>query len=46
MILKYKIRVVCMEEYEHITNSDEYIGSFMESSVPITILRRSISTVF
>lgn len=24
--LKYKIRVVCMEEYENITNSDEYIG--------------------
>ncbi|MGI6746947.1 MAG: hypothetical protein ACOX4V_01665 [Anaerovoracaceae bacterium] len=24
--LKYKIRVVCMEEYEDITNSDEYIG--------------------
>ena len=24
--LKYKIRVVCMEEYEYITNSDEYIG--------------------
>jgi hypothetical protein len=24
--LKYKIRVVCMEDYEHITNSDEYIG--------------------
>jgi hypothetical protein len=24
--LKYKIRVVCMEEYEHITNSDEYVG--------------------
>ncbi len=24
--LKYKIRVVCMEEYQHITNSDEYIG--------------------
>lgn len=24
--LKYKIRVVCMEEFEHITNSDEYIG--------------------
>lgn len=24
--LKHKIRVVCMEEYEHITNSDEYIG--------------------
>lgn len=24
--LKYTIRVVCMEEYEHITNSDEYIG--------------------
>lgn len=24
--LKYKIRVVCMEEYEQITNSDEYIG--------------------
>ena len=24
--LKYRIRVVCMEEYEQITNSDEYIG--------------------
>ncbi|WP_027398639.1 hypothetical protein [Anaerovorax odorimutans] len=24
--LKYQIRVVCMEEYENITNSDEYIG--------------------
>jgi len=24
--LKHKIRVVCMEEYEEITNSDEYIG--------------------
>ncbi len=24
--LDYKIRVVCMDEYEHITNSDEYIG--------------------
>jgi len=24
--LKYQIRVVCMEEYEDITNSDEYIG--------------------
>lgn len=24
--LKYKIRVVCIEEYEDITNSDEYIG--------------------
>ncbi len=24
--LKYRIRVVCMEEYEHITNSNEYIG--------------------
>ena len=24
--LKYKIRVVCMEEYEHVTNSDVYIG--------------------
>lgn len=24
--LKYRIRVVCMEEYEDITNSDEYIG--------------------
>lgn len=24
--LKYRIRVVCMEEYEHITNIDEYIG--------------------
>ena len=24
--LKYKIRIVCMEDYEHVTNSDEYIG--------------------
>ncbi|MBP3816510.1 MAG: ATP-binding protein [Firmicutes bacterium] len=24
--LKYKIRVVCMEDFEYITNSDEYIG--------------------
>ena len=24
--LKYQIRVVCMDEYESITNSDEYIG--------------------
>ncbi|MEG1930678.1 MAG: hypothetical protein RR131_06030 [Anaerovorax sp.] len=24
--LKHDIRVVCMEEYEEITNSDEYIG--------------------
>ena len=24
--LKYQIRVVCMEEYEGITNCDEYIG--------------------
>ncbi len=24
--LKYRIRVVCMEEYEQITNIDEYIG--------------------
>lgn len=24
--LKHKIRVVCMEDYPHITNSDEYIG--------------------
>ena len=24
--LRYKIRVVCMEDFEHITNSDEYIG--------------------
>ncbi len=24
--LKYRIRVVCMEESEHITNCDEYIG--------------------
>ena len=24
--LKYQIRSVCMEEYEHITNIDEYIG--------------------
>ncbi len=24
--LKYRIRVVCMDDYEHVTNSDEYIG--------------------
>ncbi len=24
--LKYRIRNVCMEDFEHITNSDEYIG--------------------
>jgi RecA/RadA recombinase len=24
--LRYKIRVVCMDDYEEITNSDEYIG--------------------
>ena len=24
--LRYKIRVICMEDFEHITNSDEYIG--------------------
>lgn len=24
--LKHSIRVICMEEYEHITNIDEYIG--------------------
>ncbi len=24
--LKHKIRVICMEDFEHITNSDEYIG--------------------
>ena len=24
--LKYRIRNVCMEDYEHITNCDEYIG--------------------
>ena len=24
--LRYKIRVICMEDFEHVTNSDEYIG--------------------
>ncbi|MBR6472332.1 MAG: hypothetical protein IKS99_01205 [Firmicutes bacterium] len=24
--LKYRIRVICMDDYEHVTNSDEYIG--------------------
>jgi hypothetical protein len=24
--LSYRIRVICMEDFEHITNSDEYIG--------------------
>jgi energy-coupling factor transporter ATP-binding protein EcfA2 len=24
--LKYAIRVICMEDFEHVTNSDEYIG--------------------
>ena len=24
--LKYRIRVICMDDFEHVTNSDEYIG--------------------
>ena len=24
--LSYRIRVICMEDYEHVTNIDEYIG--------------------
>ncbi len=24
--LKYRIRVICMEDFEHVTNCDEYIG--------------------
>ena len=24
--LNYRIRVICMEDFEHVTNSDEYIG--------------------
>ena len=24
--LKYRIRVICMEDFEHVTNRDEYIG--------------------
>ena len=24
--LKYRIRVICMEDFDHITNCDEYIG--------------------
>ena len=24
--LRYRIRVICMEDFEHITNCDEYIG--------------------
>lgn len=24
--LKYRIRVICLEDFEHITNCDEYIG--------------------
>ena len=24
--VKYRIRVICMEDFEHVTNSDEYIG--------------------
>ena len=24
--LKYQIRVICMDDFPHITNSDEYIG--------------------
>ncbi|MCQ2554853.1 MAG: hypothetical protein MJ171_04280 [Clostridia bacterium] len=24
--LKYRIRVICMEDFVHVTNSDEYIG--------------------
>ena len=27
--LKYRIRVICMEDFEHVTNCDEYIGFFI-----------------
>ena len=40
--LKYSIRVVCMEDFEHITNSDEYIGFIYG----IIISDHDIETIF
>lgn len=40
--LNYKIRVICMEDFEHITNIDEYIGiPVWNHQHPITISKRS-----
>lgn len=40
--LKYRIRVICMEDFVHITNSDEYIG-FLYGVLGID---RDVDTVF
>jgi hypothetical protein len=40
--LRYRIRVICMEDFEHITNSDEYIG-FLYG---IISLDNDIETIF
>ncbi len=40
--LKYKIRVICMEDFEHVTNCDEYIG-FLYG---IIALDHDIETIF
>ncbi len=40
--LKYAIRVICMEDFEHVTNSDEYIG-FLYG---IISLDHDIETIF
>jgi hypothetical protein len=40
--LRYRIRVICMEDFEHITNSDEYIG-FLYG---IISLDHDIETIF
>ena len=40
--LKYRIRVICMEDFVHITNSDEYIG-FLYG---VLDMDRDVDTVF
>ncbi|MCI8610044.1 MAG: hypothetical protein HFE73_10405 [Firmicutes bacterium] len=40
--LKYRIRVICMEDFEHVTNCDEYIG-FLYG---IISLDHDIETIF
>ena len=40
--LKYRIRVICMEDFVHITNSDEYIG-FLYG---VLGMDRDVDTVF
>ena len=43
--LKYRIRVICMEDFEHViaTNTSVF---YTGSSVPTMILKQSLSTAF